>query len=159
MNEGFLLERDAINGKDGSASITLDGTVHKLFRIKKLSTEGQFQKSDFKVVGTRIIQSRVNGIKHTGTLDYYYGTPYFLDILVDYQNGKRLPYFTAQVENDDTTATVGKQTITLYYCLLDKVTEAMLDADSDTLVCNTGFTFTKLEILNRFNEDPESYGA
>ena len=155
---GFLLERDSINGKDGKAFLIEDGSVNQLFRIKTLKAEGNFQESDFKVVGTRIIQIKTNGIKYTGTMDIYYGTPIFNRMLIKYQDEGKLPYFTIQIVNDDQTATVGKQTVSLSNCKFNKIPIAMLDADSDALVEQTGFSFTRVEVLNEFKDDPDNYG-
>ena len=48
----FLLERDALNGKQGKAFITINGEINELFSIKKFSADVEYQKADFKVVGT-----------------------------------------------------------------------------------------------------------
>ncbi len=42
----YLLERDALNGKQGKATLTLNGEIHDLFSIKKLETDVEYQKRD-----------------------------------------------------------------------------------------------------------------
>ena len=55
----FLLERDALNGKQGKAIITIDGENKELFQCKKLQTDAEFTEADFKVVGTVLVQKKV----------------------------------------------------------------------------------------------------
>ena len=77
----FLLERDALNGKSGKAILTKDGRNHELFGAKKIQADAEFQESDFKVIGTTLVQKKTTGVTQTGTMTIYYGTPYFLEML------------------------------------------------------------------------------
>lgn len=153
----FLLERDALNGKSGSAVMTIDGENHELFQMKKFSSNAEFQESDFKVVGTTLVQKKTTGVTLTGTMTIYYGSPYFLRLLQEYLKTGKLPYFTLQITNDDPGTTVGKQIVALYNCKLSKVPVAMLDADTDWLEEEVSFSYTGLEVLNYF-KDPETLG-
>jgi len=153
----FLLERDALNGKSGSAVMTVDGENHELFQMKKFQSDAEFQESDFKVVGTTLVQKKTTGVTLTGTMTIYYGSPYFIKLLQDYLKTGKLPYFTLQITNDDPGTTVGKQIVALYNCKLSKVPVAMLDADSDWLEEEVSFSYTGLEVLNYFN-DPVTLG-
>ena len=153
----FLLERDALNGKSGSAVMTIDGENHELFQMKKFSSNAEFQESDFKVVGTTLVQKKTTGVTLAGTMTIYYGSPYFIKLLQDYLKTGKLPYFTLQITNDDPGTTVGKQIVALYNCKLSKVPVAMLDADTDWLEEEVSFSYTGLEVLNYFN-DPATLG-
>ena len=153
----FLLERDALNGKSGSAVMTIDGENHELFQMKKFSSNAEFQESDFKVVGTTLVQKKTTGVTLAGTMTIYYGSPYFIKLLQDYLKTGKLPYFTLQITNDDPGTTVGKQIVALYNCKLSKVPVAMLDADTDWLEEEVSFSYTGLEVLNYFN-DPSTLG-
>lgn len=153
----FLLERDALNGKSGSAVMTIDGENHELFQIKKFQSDAEFQESDFKVVGTTLVQKKTTGVTLSGSMTIYYGSPYFLKLLQDYLKTGKLPYFTLQITNDDPSTSVGKQIVALYNCKLSKVPVAMLDADSDWLEEEVSFSYTSLEVLNYFN-DPATLG-
>ena len=80
----FLLERDALNGKSGSGFITINGENHQMFGMKKFQSDAEFQEEDFKVVGTNLVQTKTTGVKLSGTMTLYYGSPYFLQLLNDY---------------------------------------------------------------------------
>ena len=153
----YLLAKDAINGKQGKAFITLEGANYELFSVKKLTTDYEFQKSDFKVVGTTTVQQKTTGAKKSGTMTIYYGTPLFAKIAQEYEKTGKVLYFDLQVENDDPATSVGNQTMVYYGCSLDKVPLSMLDADADNLEEEVGFTFTSFETLESFT-DPAQLG-
>lgn len=146
----FLLERDALSGKAGRAFVTIDGRNVEMFGIKKFQADAEFQESDFKVVGTNLVQKKTNGVTLTGSATIYYGTPEFLNMLTQYLKTGRLPYFTFQITNDDEGSTVGRQTVALYNVKLQKLPITMLDADAEYLSMDISFSFTGVEVLNAF---------
>lgn len=154
----FLLERDALNGKQGSAFMTIDGQNIEMFGMKKFQSDAEFQESDFKVVGTTLVQKKTTGVSLTGSMTIYYGTPHFLKLLQDYIKTGKLPYFTLQITNDDPATSVGTQTVVLYNVKLQKLPVAMLDADADFLEMEVSFSYTSLEVLNYFNDQPAQLG-
>lgn len=154
----FLLERDAVNGKSGSGFITIDGENHQMFGMKKFQSDAEFQEEDFKVVGITLVQTKTTGVKLSGTMTLYYGSPYFLQLLNEYLKTGKLPYFTMQIENNDPSSTVGTQTVVFYNVKLNKLPISKLDAETSALDMEVGFTFTNVEILNWFH-DPEQLGA
>ena len=88
----------------------------------------------------------------------YYGTPHFLRLLQEYLKTGKLPYFTLQITNDDPASSVGTQTVVFYNVKLNKLPIAKLDADSNVLDMEVGFSFTNIEVLNWFH-DPEQLGS
>lgn len=153
----FLLERDALNGKSGSAFATINGENHEMFGMKKFQSDVEFQESDFKVVGTTLVQKKTTGVSLTGTMTIYYGTPHFLRLLQEYLKTGKLPYFTLQITNDDPSTSVGSQTVVLYNVKLQKLPVAMLDADADFQEMEVSFSYTNIEVLDWF-KDPAQLG-
>lgn len=154
----FLLERDALNGKSGNAFMTINGQNIEMFGMKKFNSDAEFQEADFKVVGTTLVQKKTTGVSLTGSMTIYYGTPHFLKLLQEYLKTGKLPYFTLQITNDDPSTSVGTQTVVLYNVKLQKLPVAMLDADSDFLEMEVSFSYTNLEVLNYFNDQPSQLG-
>ena len=154
----FLLERDALNGKEGKAFMTLNGRNIEMFSLKKFQSDAEFQESDFKVVGTRLVQKKTTGVSLTGSMTIYYGTPHFLRILQEYLKTGKLPYFTLQVTNDDPSTSVGTQTVAFYNVKLQKLPIAILDAEADFLEMEVSFFYTGIEVLNYFNDAPAQLG-
>ncbi len=154
----FLLERDVLNGKEGSAFMTINGRNIEMFGMKKFHSDAEFQEADFKVVGTRLVQKKTTGVSLTGSMTICYGTPHFLRLLQEYIKTGRLPYFTLQITNEDPSTSVGTQTVVFYNVKLQKLPVAMLDADADFLEMEVSFSYTSLEVLNYFNDVPEQLG-
>lgn len=146
----FLLERDALNGKAGRAFAGINGRNVEMFGLKKIQADAEFQESDFKVVGTNLVQKKTSGVTLTGSATIYYGTPEFLNMLKTYLKTGALPYFTIQITNDDGGSTIGTQTVVLYNVKLQKLPIAMLDADTEFLTMDISFSFTNVEVLNAF---------
>ncbi|MCI9047482.1 MAG: phage tail tube protein [Hungatella sp.] len=153
----FLLERDALNGKSGSGFMTINGENHEMFGMKKFQSDAEFQESDFKVVGTTLVQKKTTGVSLTGSMTIYYGTPYFLRLLQEYLKTGKLPYFTLQITNDDPSTSVGAQTVVLYDVKLQKIPVAILDAEAEYLEMEVSFSYRTLEVLDWF-KDPEQLG-
>lgn len=154
----FLLEKDALNGKQGKAFITKDGKNIELFSVKKAQADAEFSEDDLKVVGTSIVQKKTTGVSYTGSMTIYYGTPHFVRMLEEYQKTGKMPYFTLQLTNDDPGTSVGRQTVALYNVKLQKVPIAMLDADANWLEMEVSFSFTNFEILEYFKDAPDQLG-
>lgn len=147
----FLLERDALNGKQGKAFVTIDGVNNELFSIKKFQADVEYQKNDFKVVGTTTVQQKTTGAKKTGSMTIYKGTPIFVEMAKEYEKNGKVVYFDMQVTNSDPASSVGSQTIAYYGCSLDKIPLGMLDADADFLEEEVGFSYTSFEVLENFH--------
>ena len=75
----FLLERDAVNGKEGRGFMTIGGENHEMFGLKKFQSDAEFQEADFKVVGTRLVQKKTTGVSLTGSMTII-GLLYFLAV-------------------------------------------------------------------------------
>lgn len=155
----FLLERDALNGKSGSAFMTIDNQNVEMFNMKKFQSDAEFQESDFKVVGTTLTQKKTTGVTLTGSMTIYYGSPHFLRLLKEYLKTGKTPYFTLQITNDDPSTSVGTQTVVLYNVKLQKMPVAILDADADWLEAEVSFSYTNIEVLNWFNDQPAQLGG
>ena len=77
----YLLANDGVSGKAGSAFMVKNGRNIELFGIKKFESNAEIQTADFPVVGALVDQTKVKGIKYSGTMTLYYGTPEFLENL------------------------------------------------------------------------------
>ena len=155
---GFLLANDGINGKAGSAFMVKNGRNIELFGLKKYETTAEVETSEFPVVGSLINQTKVKGIKYSGTLTVYYGTPEFLDVLSEYKRNGRFPEINFQVINQDKGSSVGSQVVAIYGVILTKIPIAILDDSADYLQEEIPFNFTDYEVLKGFGT-PSQLGS
>ena len=147
----YLLANDGVNGKAGSAFMVRNGRNIELFGIKKYQADAEIQTAEFPVVGSTTNQTKVKGVKYTGSLTIYYGTNEFLECLEEYERTGRFPTINFQVTNKDTGTTVGSQTVMIYNVTLGKIPIAMLDDGADYLTEEIPFTLTKYKVLKAFN--------
>lgn len=147
----YLLERDAINGKEGRAFCTIDGRQIEMFGLKKIQVDCTFEESDFKVVGSRFVQKKTTGVALSGSMDIYYGTDDFVDLCQNYIKKGTLPYFNIQITNNDPATSVGIRTVILYDVKLQSCPLSMLDAEADFLTETVNFTFGSFEKVSGFH--------
>ena len=147
----FLLERDALNGKEGMGFANIEGRNIEMFGLRKFRADAEFQEEDFVVVGTRLVQKKTSGVSYTGSMTIYYGTPEFKRLVLDYHKTGKLPYFTLQITNDDPATSVGAQVVAFYGVKLQKLPIAMLDAETSKLTEEISFSYTGFELLSSFH--------
>ena len=87
---GYLLAQDAISGKAGKGFMVVDGQNIELFGMKKFESSAEVQTDEFSVVGSVVDQTKVRGLKYSGTATVYYGTPAFLKILMEYKRIRQI---------------------------------------------------------------------
>ncbi|WP_138751801.1 phage tail tube protein [Paenibacillus sinopodophylli] len=148
----FMNPVDTISGKQAKAFATITGRVEELFYAKSLESTIEKNKSDVPVLGKTNTGKKAAGWSGSGTLTVYYMTSVFRDLMLTYVKTGRDFYFDIQVENDDPSSSVGKQTIILKNCNLDSIIAAKFDITSDdSLEEELAFTFDDYDILGRFN--------
>lgn len=143
---------DTISGKEGTAYVRIDGRNEELFSAKSIEAKIELKKGAVKCIGRRMEGQKITGMKGSGTLKMYYGSPLFSTMVGDYKDTGKPLYFDLVMENDDPASSAGRQTVLLRDCSPDGITLAKLDGDSDDpLDDEIGFTFEDYEYINRFN--------
>lgn len=154
----YLLERDAVNGKEGTGFATIDGEVIEIFRFRNFSLTSQFDEADFKVVGTRKKQKKTTGIQLNWNATVYLGDTCWENIVNTYLKTGQCTYFTLQITNQDPNTTIGEHTIIIKQCKLTSADIIKLDADSDWLDQSISGTALDFDILSQFGA-PETIGG
>ena len=155
---GYLLANDGLNGKAGSAFMVHNGQNIELFGIKKFNFDAEVQTSDFPVVGALVDQTKVKGLKYSGSLPIYAGTPAFEKVISEYKRTGRWPDINFQVTNNDKGSSVGTQVVAIYGVTFTKVPLAMLDDSTDYLQEEITFAARDYEPLQSFNDKPSALG-
>lgn len=155
--KAYLLERDAINGAEGTAFITIDNEVHELFYIKSFTFKSDFTTSGLKVVGTRIEQEKILGAKLSGSLTIYFVTSMYAKIVENYIKTGKVTYFDIMGTIDDQNTTIGKMTVAIKKCKFNSIEIFSLNAESTFLEKNLEFTALDFDILEEFKK-PEEVG-
>lgn len=144
---------DTISGKEGRAYAKIDGNNEDLFMAKTIEATVEKAKSEVKAIGKRMTGHKTTGGNGTGSMNLYYLTPLFRQLVKRWKETGVDIYFDMVVENEDPSSAAGKQSILLIGCNLDSVVLAKLDGDSDDpLDEDIDFTFEDFDILTPFNK-------
>lgn len=158
-SDRFLLARDTVNGAEGQLFITVDGRNVEIAGMRNIRTNASIQAADMRVIGTRKIQEKPNGVKLAGTGNIYYGTNIFTDMVLKYINTGVMDSFDIQIINNDPDTTIGTQNMAYFGCkLTGDIPLSILNDEEAMLNYDFNFTYTDVSRLEAFNE-PATYGG
>lgn len=146
----FLKAGDVINGREGTAFMTIDGRNIALFFLKNIEASVELTKTEVPVLGKRITQQKVTGSAGSGSMTIHKVTSEFANIGVNYLKTGIVPEITIKVTNEDPQSSIGRQSTLLKGVLLDSIVIAKLDVEAETLDEDVDFTFNDAEILESF---------
>lgn len=152
MPNQYLLARDTLNGAEGRVVKTVNGENYVMAGMRSIQSDADIQSQDMRVIGTRIVQDKPNGVKQTGSAKIYYGDDTFREDVLTYIQTGVMPEFDVQITNNDPTTTLGTQTLVLYGChLTGKIPLAILNDEEAMLNYEFTFAWTRASLLQRFN--------
>lgn len=152
MSNLTLKAWDAINGAMGRCVATINGKVEDMIYVKNISAKIDKNKTEIKVLGQTGAKNKANGWKGTGSMNAYYATSKFREMVVKYVETGVDTYFDLQIENEDPSSDIGKQTVILKQVNIDGVEIAKLDIDSTELDEELNFTFNGVELRRSFDQ-------
>nr|DAG69891.1 MAG TPA: tail tube protein [Caudoviricetes sp.] len=156
----YLLAKDTVNGAEGKIFITRNGKNIEIAGMRNITINAEIQNSDMRVIGTRKIQQKANGVKQTGTGNIYYGSNIFTDMVLEYITTGIMPEFDIQITNTDkASATLGSQVMAYYGCTLTgTIPLSILNDEEAMLNYDFNFAYTDLARLQAFS-DPARLGS
>ena len=154
----YLLAKDTVNGAEGSIVVTRNGRNYVIAGMRNIRPVGNIQSEKMRVVGTRKIQDKSNGVELIGTGNIYYGFDMFRDMVLNYINTGVLEEFDIQITNNDPATSIGSQTIAYYGChLTGEIPLSILNSEETMMNYDFNFAYTSVQKLQSFNE-PTNYG-
>ena len=154
----YLLAKDTVNGAEGTIVITRNGQNYVIAGMRNIRATGNIQSEDMRVVGTRAIQQKPNGVQLTGTVNIYYGFDLFREIVLQYINTGYMEEFDIQITNNDPTTSLGSDVTAYYGChLTGEIPLSILDSETSMLNYDFNFAYTRVQKLQSFNA-PETLG-
>lgn len=149
----YLLAKDTVNGAEGSVVITRDDRNYVVAGMRNIRPTGNIQSQDMRVIGTRVIQDKPNGVKQTGTGNIYYGFDLFRDICLNYINNGVMEEFDIQITNSDPSTSLGTQVMAYYGChLTGEIPLSILNSEESMMNFDFNFAYTRVQKLQSFNE-------
>lgn len=147
---GFLKAGDVINGREGTAFVTINGRNIAMFFLKNIEASVELTKTEVPVLGKRMTQQKVTGAAGSGSMTIHKVTSEFARIGIDYIKTGKVPPITIKVTNSDPQSSIGRQSTLLKGVLLDSIVIAKLDVEAETLDEDVDFTFDDATLLEKF---------
>lgn len=156
----YLLAKDTVNGAEGSVVITRGSRNYVVAGMRNIRPAGNIQSGKMRVIGTRIVQDKPNGVELTGKGNIYYGFDMFRDMVLNYINNGVLEEFGIQITNSDkASATLGSQVMAYYGChLTGEIPLSILDSEESMMNFDFNFAYTRVQMIQSFNE-PAQLGS
>ena len=158
----YLLAKDTVNGAEGKIFVTIDGKNIEVAGMRNITTNGEMQNQDMRVIGTRKIQDKPNGAKQTGKGNIYYGSNgsnRFRDMVLNYITTGQITYFDIQIDNTDPSVSMGNQVSAYYDChLTGDIPLSILDGEESMLNYDFNFAYSRVAMIQKFS-DPTNVGA
>ena len=151
-----LLAPDTLNGASGSIVVNVGGKNQVVAGMRNIQITGDIEAEEMRVIGTKKVQQKQNGVTLAGSGNVYYGTNLFTDMVLDYINNGITTEFSIQVTNEDPATSVGRQTIAVYGCTLTgEIPIAILDSEEAMMNYDFNWSYTRVQKLQSFNEPME----
>lgn len=147
----YMKAGDAISGKEGVLTATINGVVKTVAECKSINAKITKNKQEFHALGYRGTQYKARGWTGTGTLTIHYASSDWIKQMVLYANSGVDTYFNLVITNSDPTSSIGAQSVMLTDCNLDESEVAKLDVEADFLDQTMNFTFSGIKLLSSFN--------
>lgn len=144
--------KDVVLAKLASCYITIDGERRLLLQAKNLTATVEKEKTEVAILGRMMKGHKTASMTGTGSLAIYQNTALFSNMVKRVKESGQDVYFDMMVVNDDPTAAVGTQIVTLKDCNIDGCDIAAFDADGELLEQEIEFTFEDFEIVKSFKE-------
>lgn len=149
---GTMNAWDAISSAMAECYVTIDGRRYNFMQAIDLEARIEKKKMQVPVLGKTGKGNKGVGWTGTGTAKFHYNTSIFRELLYRFKERGEDMYFDIQVTNEDPVSSVGRQTVVLKDCNLDRAVLAKFSAEEEYLEEEIRFTFEDFEIPEKFSE-------
>lgn len=153
MSKNTILNvNDTVNGGQGLVQMEIEGNLETLFHVKDVEAFLEKNKESLPVAGTHWEHSKLKSIKGTGSCTMYHMTSTFVKLAQRLAKEGKDFDFDMIITNEDKGSSVGKQTVVLRSCNMDKILVAKFSTDSAALEEEFDFTFMDMDVLDEFKK-------
>lgn len=142
---------DTISSNEGAVYVTINGQNRKMFEAIKIEANIEKTVLEKKMLGNRIAQHKVVGVKISGTATLALMNGDLLKATISYLKTGIYPDIKLQIKNLDPASTVGQREIVLTGVIFNNDLLSLLDSDNEDMITfDTDFTADGIEILSDF---------
>ncbi len=147
----YLRAKDTINGALGTCFAIIDGSRYEIMQAKNVEAKVEKTKSEIPILGLTSKQHKAGGWNGTGTMEVYYISSLFRQVMLEYMKNGVDTYFELLITNEDPTSETGKQTVLLKGVNINSMVLTKLDIEKDSLDETMMFTFNDADLLDVFD--------
>lgn len=142
--------KDTVSASLAECFVTIG--ERRLNFMQAINLEASFEKikSEVPILGKTGKGNKATGWKGTGSATFHYNTSIFREMMQHFKDTGEDIYFDIQVTNEDSSASVGRQTVILRDCNIDGGILTKFDADAEYLDEDMDFTFEDFEMPESF---------
>ncbi len=148
----YLRAKDTINGALGTCFAIINGKRHELMQVKNIKAVVKKTKAEIPILGMTGKQYKSGGWQGEGSMQAYYVSSMFREIMLEYMKYGMDTYFELMVTNEDPTGATGRQTVLLKDVNINELVITKLDIEQDCLDEDLTFTFSDVDILDTFTD-------
>lgn len=152
MNSVVMDARDAIAGALANCYITIGGNRYNFLSMTEFSATYKPNIVDVPILGRVNKGHKIVGGSGEWSGKANYNQSILRKVMKKYQDSGYFPPIEIQVENEDQSSSVGRQSTILKGCLLDSVVVAKFTAGENLLDEDISGTFDSFELPETFNE-------
>lgn len=150
QTQTFLNAQDTISSKEATVFATINGQNIPLIELVECSAKWEKNKEDVNSIGKRTTGSKTTSMKGTGTLSGHLINSNWLKYGMDFLKGKKDLYFSINATINDTTSSVGSETVLIEGVNMDDIPILDLNADDGILDWESDFTFEDMDLVTPF---------
>ena len=151
MANRVMHAKDTVSASLAKCFVTIDGNRYNFMQAINLEANFEKQKSEVPILGKTGKGNKSTGWTGSGSATFHYNTSIFRELMYRFKETGEDVYFDIQVENEDPTSSVGRQSVILKDCNIDGGILAKFDADAEYLDEDMDFTFEDFEMPEKFN--------
>ena len=143
--------KDTISASLAECFVTIEGNRYNFMQAINVEAEFEKTKSEVPILGKTGKGNKSSGWKGTGKATFHYNTSIFRELAKRYKDTGEDIYFDMQLTNEDPTSSVGRQTVILKDCNINKMILAKFDADAEYLEEEMDFGYEYFDMPEKFN--------
>lgn len=136
----------------GTCFAIFEDKRYEIMQVKNIEARVEKKKTEISILGLTSKQHKAGGWNGTGSMQAYYVSSLFRDIMLKYMKKGEDTFFEIMITNEDPTSDNGRQTILLKGVNIDDMVIGKLDVDQEALDEEMKFTFTDVDMLDKFEE-------
>ncbi len=145
-----MKSKNAPFGSMAECFITIDGKRYNFMSFTDFDSDYETSTVDVRILGQTNTGHKSAGGKGTWSGTAHYNQSVFRKIADKFQKTGVSTYFEIQVTNEDPTSEIGRQTIILHDCLMDKFKLAKFIAGDEILDEELSGTFESWDMPEEF---------